>query len=150
MKGTCETNEDTQKTIATTQAKGLTSSHLKPLLQTDYATTVTEDNGYQIEHTIKDKQKTIATTQDNCLTSFISPALQTDLVTTASEEKDLDLTESKQADNTWSKLPLLTVTDSDGAVFNAAESNPDISSGFDSAPLKAAPSLDLKTLQETV
>ena len=103
LKGTCETNEDTQKTIATTQDKGVTSSRINPALQSDSTTKVTED-------------------------------------------KESDNSESKLADDSCLKTEVVkSEVDKDGAAFDGEISYPDVSSGFDSAPLKKAPSLDLKT-----
>ena len=96
LNGTCETNEDTQKTIATTQDKG--SSRKNHALQSDSTTKVTED-------------------------------------------KESAYTESKLADDSGSKTEVVKsgVDKVDGAAFNGEISNP--------APLKKAPSLDLKTFE---
>ena len=72
LKGMCETNEDTQKTIATTHDKGLISLRMNSALLSDPATTVKGDSeSDRIEITLDEdtcsKQPSLIENDKSCL-----------------------------------------------------------------------------------
>ena len=128
LKGMCETNEDTQKTIATTQAKALTPSRMSSAVQSDPATTVKEDKESEsaVDEDTCSKQPSLTENDKLCMDS----AQQSDPATKIKRDRESDRTESNLNEDRCTKQPSLTENEK---------------SSLDSAPLNEVPRLDFTT-----